>query len=233
MQLDKVIINKIQEMDKDGSLSKMIEKHLETAIDEALKETLKSWGPIRKQIDKILEDNIGVNLSQLDFEKYNVSIANFTKNYIDSVIDSQLQGNYKQMLDELFVKYKDKEIKVSKILSMFQERERLDESESDSYDYEDRGNYCSIHIEDERKDSVLIYMDPEDGLEPYECSYRIHIYNNKIIGLKIDDKEITKSLMIGKLYDFDRFLFWAYSNSIEIINDSPDPEDYYYKGNSY
>ncbi len=234
MDIEQKLTESIKEYANSGKVEELINKRIEESFDKIISGLMDSWGPLHKAIKSELENHLTIDLKDMPFEKYRDSIQKVVKAQIDGRFSTLIEKELNDDLATLMAEY-PKEIKLSKLLSDFQELAREDASERGAYAPES----CTIKVDvsdyDEATETYYLSLDEDDVKEKYGCKYRLFIYKGEVSNVTIDGDKYRKQLFIGPSQGFARFLFHAYVNKVKVIKDIDfaDVDNYTYIGNNH
>lgn len=228
IDLNKIINEKMIEIEKDGFIEKIIEDNLKKCLESVISDVFSYSGPIRDGIKNHIKENLNVNLHDLNIPQYNTLVVQAVNKKVKEMIEIQGINKLNECIDKMLMDVKE-EYTLSEIIEQLKEE---DYKEKYEYSHDD---YLTLIIE-ERYGFKHIYLDLEPNKSKYECDYNINIDDEgKIYSTKLENIDITKKLKIGNLYGLSEMIFKIYSSGAKIILDQGmDPDDYdTYLGEDY
>lgn len=218
-EIQSVVNAQVLSMCESGEIQRSVEEGVKSAINKAIEKQFESWGNITKQIEKIFDDNLKVDTSQLDIPCYNKVMMMAVNQKINEFF---LDGAGEKLLagieDKLSPLPKEMHIKdfVNKICEMWRTDEPWDASDLDFYAtvefvVEDSG-YANLKMW-KQKDST--------GYRSHGRTEDVHLY----IG-KDGEIRLRHAWNPTTLFDADGFIFKAYSSGMVLTGfDGFDAED--------
>lgn len=214
---NKIITDKITEMENSGTIQKIIEEKISETINSAINSCF-SWD-FKEQITKQIKESVGDIASKIKLNSYNSFIATAIENIISVELNKDLKEKINTKLTQALI-VTEKEIKLSKIIEEFKR-----------YEHDDDGEYsycCNIKKdEDSSFKTVNIIIQKEDNDSCYNKNpkFEIHALSYRDEPFKISwvnynelkyDSEFT---FIKDFNNFEAMLLKAIFNNIPFIID--------------
>lgn len=158
LDIDKIVSQKIQELDEKKVIEEAIEKKIESVIKDAIDSAF-NWEFSRTISDKIKEQ-IGDIAANIKLNSYNELIATTVRNLTDAELNKDLAEKIQNKLQELML-VTEKSVKLSTIVQKFKDV-CLDDEEEYSYevsfiDDDDNSEFFSY--------KTLIFTPDSDNLD--------------------------------------------------------------------
>lgn len=223
MDLNKMVVASLAKMESEGKVQEIVEKHLESSIESAVKDLFGSWSDFSKDLKKTMQEELQINLKELQIGSYNHMVLNAIKEKLDMTISNTGIEKLKSELDEMLVS-EQKEYKLSEL---------IEQLKNDAIGYGDpedfEGQEISFHHDPDRKILHFIYFDSKEDKGQYECKYRLVINpkDGTLQSADIDDRKFDNRVIMGGLNGLDEMLFKIYTTGAKIIVDSDCVETYY------
>ena len=214
---NKIITDKITEMENSGTIQKIIEEKILKTIDSAINSCF-SW-EFEQQITKQIKESVGDIASKIKLNSYNSFIANAIENIVNVELNKDLKEKINTKLTQALI-VTEKEIKLSKIIEEFKRYECDDEEE---YSY-----CCNIKKYEEfsfkkvditiQKENSNSYYNENPKFEIHALSYRDEPF--KISWVNYNELKYDSELAFIKDFnDFEAILLKAIFNKIPFIID--------------
>lgn len=197
-------------------LQEMVEKSVTALVNDVIKNETREYskfgGVIRKAIQESLPQAIEIQNQSAFRDSIMKIISGRISAYKDDVLEKQMNSTISSLLESPPESILLSEL-VQKAVSMWK---------SESYI---RQNSARPTVIVARSDGIVdgyynIFLDPAAGTEKYACRCSIAITDGgEAYSIRVDGKETSKSLFVGPLYDFDRYLFWLYTGGTKIVVD--------------
>lgn len=222
MDLNKMVMNSLAKMESEGKIQSIVDNHIESTINNAIKDVFGQWSDFSKELEKYIKESIQINLKDLDLASYNHLILQAIKDKLDDEITNQGVAQIKSQIEVLLSDTK-REYKLSELVEeLAQEIEDLDD-----LDFEESHD-MTLHI-DNSYNSSWIGLDSRTDIDEYDCKYRILINSNReVCSVKINNKESytrrninefdVKAVLSG-LHGLEETLFKIYTNGAKLIVD--------------
>jgi len=223
MDLVKLIISKVQEIETSGKLDEIIEKNVLDVLNEIVHDSFSWNGVAKKSIEDALKDKLGVSLGNVKIPQYQKLVSDIVNKQLNNTVAADLQHNIETVINSFTESLEKKEWKLSEIITEF--ISCIDKSYDGEMD--DQYGCCSLHINNDGA-FCHIYFDKDEDVEKYQCKQHLFIYKNKLSSATIDEVPFSPFNMrlIG---DFTRFMFNLYCNNVTIIVDEADCNLEYYR----
>lgn len=219
---NKIITDKITEMENSGTIQKIIEEKISETINSAINSCL-DWD-FKDQIKKQIKESVGDIASKIKLNSYNSFIATAIENIVNVELNKDLKEKINTKLKQALT-VTEKEIKLSKIIEEFK-RYECDDDEEYSY-------CCSIKKDKELSfKTVTIIIQKENSNSYYNKNpkFEIHAlsFNDepfKISWINYNELKYDSELVFIKDFnDFEAILLKAVFNKIPFIVDMDEKE---------
>ena len=214
---NKIITDKITEMENSGTIQKIIEEKISKTIDSAINSCF-NWD-FEDKIKKQIEESVGDIASKIKLNSYNSFIATAIENIVNVELNKDLKEKINTKLTQALT-VTEKEIKLSKIIEEFKRYECDDDEEY---------SYCCSIIKDEDLSfkTVNIIIQKEDNDNYYNKNPKFEIYALsfrdepfKISWLNYNELKYDSELAFIKDFNnFEAILLKAVFNKIPFIID--------------
>lgn len=197
----------------------MIEQQVTKTVEAIVKDTLSQYSPFGKALKESIEHAVGADLRGLALEGYNDFVLKIVKTKLDRFYDQQARDVIGKAMDEM-LQSPPASMKLSELVDAMKKHVIERESDHDSE--------CTVHVEHDGS-FTWIALDPKAHVEKYRCAYRFHVFQGCAGGLRIEGREVEKTLFVGPLYSFERLLFQLHVNKTPVEIDDYDrdyPSDY-------
>ena len=214
---NKIITDKITEMENSGTIQKIIEEKILKTIDSAINSCF-SW-EFEQQITKQIKESVGDIASKIKLNSYNSFIATAIENIVNVELNKDLKEKINTKLTQALI-VTEKEIKLSKIIEEFKRYECDDEEE---YSY-----CCNIKKYEEfsfKKVDITIQKENSNSYYNKNPKFEIHALSFKDEPFKIswvnynELKYDSELAFIKDFNDFEAILLKAIFNKIPFIID--------------
>lgn len=229
IDLNKIINEKMIEIEKNGFVEKIIEDNLKKCLESVISEVFTWRGPVRDGIENYIKENININLDDLNIPQYNTLVVQAVNKKVKEMIEIQGINKLNECIDKMLMDVKE-EYTLSEII----EQLKADDYK-EKYEYAE-DDYLTLIINGDEDGYKRIYLDLESDKSKYSCDYEIAIdKEGKIYSTNLGDIDITKNIKIGSLYGLNEMIFKIYSSGAKVILDKGmDPDDYdTYLGEDY
>lgn len=227
MDLNKMVMNSLATMESEGKVQKIVEKHVESTVNEVVNDLFGSWSDFSKDLKNKAKEALQINFNDLNLATYNHLILQAIKDKLDDEITNQGVVQIKNQIESLLSDTK-REYKLSELVKeLTEEIEDLDE-----LGYEDR-HEMTLHI-DKPYGSWWIGLDSRENISEYNCKYRLHVNEEgKVYSVEIKEKEFGVSRSIENfdikavtkgLHGLEETLFKIYASGAKLIVDEDECE---------
>lgn len=219
---NKIITDKITEMENSGTIQKIIEEKILKTIDSAINSCF-SW-EFEQQITKQIKESVGDIASKIKLNSYNSFIATAIENIVNVELNKDLKEKINTKLTQALT-VTEKEIKLSKIIEKFKIYECDDEEE---YSY-----CCNIKKDEDssfKTVNIIIQKEDNDSFYNKNTEFEIHALSFKDEPFKIswvNYNELKYNSELAFIKDFNNFevmLLKAIFNKIPFIIDMDEEE---------
>jgi hypothetical protein len=227
MDLNKMVMDSLTKMESEGKVQAIVEKHVESTVNDVVKDLFGNWSNFSKELKKTAEEALQINFKELNLSSYNHLISQAIKDKLDDEITNQGVAQIKNQIEGLLTDSK-REYKLSEL---------VEELSGEIEDIEDLG-YDECHemtlIIDDSYSSHFISLDSRSDISEYSCKYRL-LVNDKgeLCSVKINDEERygrkninefdVKAVLTG-LHGLEETLFKIYTSGARLIIDEDECE---------
>lgn len=232
INISEIVTAKLEQMKRDGVIEKKIEETLEKSIMDAITSELGGYS-FKHAISKQVSDGISEIAANCGFSAYNGFIAERIKAIIQDMYTSDISQKVQAALDDVMLKQHEN-VKLSDIFQAYRKWVLENTEESEKYE---RQKFT--HQLDVKEDGSFTHYTCTFADHPLENTYgyrergdivlRFCTYGDKskttISSIHLSDRDISKSLRIGTLSDFEAFVVNLFYNKTDIIMDVDDVEE--------
>lgn len=204
--MQELITKKVEELTTNGKLDEIITKEVTAAMQNTVRDVLRSYGDVGKALEEKLRKDILGSIEKLDFVQYSQTIIDLMQSSLNQSIVEYGVEPAKEVINKFVGALEKKEWKLSEIIEKFKEQE-VDEDERDE------SGTISLVVRPSNYGSIWIGFDmKEDISEDYKCKYRISVKEkDKKLWYFTNEKEKLTPLTESNLTGFDLFLFKLYA----------------------
>jgi len=225
MDIVKLISDKVKEVEANGTLEKIIEKHTIDCLNEIVKDSFKWRGEAKKAMEEALEGKLSVNLKDISLDRYHKIVSQIVEEELNGTVINDLRSDIGETVRSITGFLEKKEHKLSDVVCQF--IENIDKSYDGDMD-DDGGTLTLIVNESDSGEFHHIYIDREEDKDKYSCEVQIHLHNGKMYHAQAEGKPFSP-FMIDNINGFEAFLFKLYCNNVKIVLDEDKCEVDYYR----
>ncbi|GIN39022.1 hypothetical protein [Heyndrickxia oleronia] len=222
MNLNQMVMESLAKMESEGKVQEIVEKHVESTVNDVVKDLFGSWSDFSKDLKKQAKEALQINFKDLNLPTYNHLILQAIKDKLDDEITTNGVNQIKQQIEGLLSDSK-REYKLSELVNEL--REEI--GDLDELGYEDY-HEMTLHVDDSYG-SYWIGLDSRNDVSEYDCKYRLLVNSEgEICSVKINDKESysrkninefdIKAVLKG-LHGLEETLFKIYVSGAKLIVD--------------
>ena len=208
IDIQKIIADKIEQMEKDKIVEKKIEERVENAILEAIEQAI-DVNSIRDDIESIISKEVREGISKIGFTAYNTLIFNEMERVIKETIKDDIAEKISKVFEDILIN-KKKSIKLSEIVEEY--RMLYENIDYDTWERMENGCFDIIWKEETNFIKLTFSQFPQKYHEIYVGSNDKKIYISMFVenelqedGTNIKIGEIISAEFEGKiLKDFSR-----------------------------
>lgn len=219
---NKIITDKITEMENSGTIQKIIEGKISETINSAI-ECCFDYD-FKDQIKKQIKESIGDIASKIKLNSYNSFIATAIENIISVELNKDLKEKINTKLTQALT-VTEKEIKLSKIIEEFKIYECDDDEEYSyccNFKKDEDSSFKTVNIIIQKEDSNS-YYNKNPKFEIHALSYRDEPF--EISWVNYNELKYNSELAFIKDFnDFEAMLLKAIFNKIPFIIDMDEKE---------
>ena len=215
-ELETAIVAAFATMTKTGAIQQIIEKEIERTVGDILHSSLNSYSGFGKQLEKVINDSLNVDMEQLGITGYNYTILNIIKSKLDSSIEVIGRAQIEKDLEEL-LQCPPKEIKLSQLVEQLKNN------------YDEIHDECTCIVSTSTPDGWgRIYLHKQSSVNRRDCEYVLaYTADGEIYNISIDGRDPSKRIFCGPFYGFERTLFQMYAAKTRLIIDEDEVNIYY------
>lgn len=234
INISEIVSAKLAQMDRDGVIQKKIEETLEKMILDVITTALNGY-ELRKAISDQVSQNVSEVAKNCGFSAYNGFIAERVRAIIQDMYTDDISRRVQDALNKVMLK-RYENVKLSEIFSAYRKWVLKNTEESEKYerqrftsqlDVQEDGNFT--HYICAFADRPLNRSDVRSGYDCVDIVLKFCVYGEEgqtaISRIFLNDQDLSKSLRIGTLTEFEAFVVNLYYNKTEIILDAETVED--------
>lgn len=203
-----------------GKIEAAIEAQLTRTINDAVQEHLRSYSDFGKQLSEAVKSALKVDLRDLGLPGYNDLILKVIRAQLDGHINTVLAEQVEQQMASL-LQPAPAEIKLSELIKQFIEEKASDDCSCGGHEH------ISLHVGEVSHGSRWIGLDEAPGKSEYSCEIRFGVSSDGgIFGLRLNDKDMGKTMFVGSIYGFERSLFQLSVAGTKVIIDGDSEDDF-------
>lgn len=228
MNLNILVNDAMQTIQKEGFVEDVIKKQLESTIKRVVEEFFGTYGDFRKELEKQVKDQLQIDMKKLGISGYNLMVLNEVRSQLNTALHIQGVQKIKENMEEMLVGVKS-EYKLSELI----EAMKKDQNE----DHERDGEEIALILEGEEDGYRHIYIDPEgqsreswrSEKSKYSYKYQLHLdKEGYVYNSKIDDHDLSNNKEImTSFYRFDKLMFQIFAAGAKVIVDEDEVDTYY------
>lgn len=96
-----IVNEKVQELIASGAIEKHIQEGVESAINTAIKKQFESYGNVTKQIEKVIENGLKIDPSDIPFQSYNEQMLVAIKTKLGNMFAGAASERFLSEIDNL------------------------------------------------------------------------------------------------------------------------------------
>lgn len=223
LDLNKIMNDSLAKIEEEKFLEQTFKKHIEKCIDDVIGDLFKWNGPLKKQLEEVVQNEIKLNLKDLDVASYSQLISNIVANKLDEAIHIQGAEKVKAEMDKMLKKCKET-YTLSEIVD-----ELKKEAKGFRDDYEiNEDEKVALYI-DKRYSLIFIKFDVEEDVSEYRCKYSLTLRaeDNSIHSVEVAGESQEKKMKLGIQDYLTGLLFSMYANGAKVeLDEGTDSDDY-------
>ena len=231
---NKIITDKITEIENSGTIQKIIEEKISETINRAINNCF-DWD-FQNQITKQIKESVGDIASKIKLNSYNSFIATAIENIVNVELNKDLREQINTKLTQALT-VTEKEIKLSKIIEEFK-RYECDDDEKYSYccsiKKDEEGSFKNVDITIQNE-SINSYYNKNPKFEIHALSFKDEPF--KISWVNYNELKYDSELSFIKDFNnFEAILLKAVFNKIPFIIDMDEEEiedELYHESENY
>lgn len=230
--LEKYIHDKTSEIIASGAIEKKIEEAilsgLNKSVEAAVTDVFRSYSDFTKKLEKLISDNIGLNLEEAEIPKYNDMVIKLVRKYLNENLEEIASKGISERMEKILA-MPPKRLKISQMAANFAEKVSEEAQYSGSFTFiiEKRTSHYSSFS----SDWYDIYMDEEANKPKDKCLIKFSLSEKvgSIYSLRIGQDAMHKKLFLGDFYNFEKDLINIYAAGTIIEIDCEEVETYFEK----
>ncbi|HDR8933005.1 hypothetical protein [Burkholderia vietnamiensis] len=228
-ELEQAVSTSFANIVASGAIEKAIEAQLTKTITSIIDDQLRSYSDFGEKLKEHVKESLQVDFQGLGLPGYNDLILKIVRKKVAALTEQSIAESIEKQMADLLTPA-PKEIKLSELVERFinHHAERF----SCSCDGPDR---ITLRVEESQYGSRWISLDKAEGTREYDCEIRFGVsdQDGRMFGLRLDKREIEKTLFIG-FYGFEREIFQLHAAGSKLIIDGDsDSINTYYPGRDY
>lgn len=236
IDISKIVLDKLEQMDAEGVIRRKIEETIEKSILDVVTSELGSYS-FHSGIANQIKESVSSLAADCGLSGYNGFIVNTAKNIVQQQLSADLSEKLQEALNNsLLRKYEN--ITLSGIFGRYREWV-LDATDEDEK-YERQEFTCSVNVSQDGAsfthyicqfaDHVLEHKRYGYGCDDDVIQVRFCCYGKEnsvnISSIYLDGRNIADTLRIGTLTDFEAFLINLYFNKTKVLLDTENLDDF-------
>lgn len=215
MNLNKLIMESLKEIDKSDKMKEIIRENLEETIKKIINEIYGPESEFYGLLKDKIKQNLEINIDKINLNSYNEIVKEEIIKITSSEVKKKAREGVNKTISKIFDEDIPREYKFSDLI----------EDMKDSFEYIDieDNEKMTLHLSDPDKWSSIsfIYIDPEENKGKYICRNKIVVdmKTNEIVSFIWDKKHIEKNDVIEGLYGMNKKLFNLMTKGTKIIFD--------------
>lgn len=229
IKISEIVNEKLEQMERDGTIEKKIEEVLEKTIMDAITSEIGGYS-FKQAISNQLSDAISDVAANCGLSAYNGFIAERVKAIVQDMYTSDISQKVQAALEDVMLK-RHENVKLSDIFKAYRKWVLENTDESEKYERQKFTHKLDIKEDGGFTHYTCTFSDRPLGIYGYrergDIELRFCTYGDKgkttISGIHLAELDISKSLRIGTLSEFEAFVVNLFYNKTEIIMDVEDP----------
>lgn len=235
VNISEIVSAKLEQMDRDGIVQKKIEETLEKTVLDVIASELTGY-TFRKSISDQVSASISEIAKDCGFSAYNGFIAERVRAIIQDMYTDDISQKVQDALSNVMLK-RHENVKLSEVFQAY--REWVLKNTKESEKYERQTFTCRLDVKEDGSnfthyictfaDHPLNDKDVRSRYDRADIVLKFLVYGGKgqdtISSIFLDGRNISDTLRIGRLTEFEAFVVNLYYNRTEIILDADTVED--------
>lgn len=224
MDLNKLVEQSMSNLMESRKIEEMVQKQIEDTINNIISNMFRSWSDFGKDLEKKIESELKINLSELKLESYNDFVLACIKEHVDNAMNQDAKDLIQKRMDAILKNPKD-EFKMTEMLDALRD------------DYGDEDDSMTLIIEEEDR-YIHVYMDKEEDEGKWNCKYRLSFrktdefdkYTNPRLvpySIKVEDESFDAKSIASGLYGLKDIFYQLYLTGSSVYFDEGFDEDDY------
>lgn len=232
MDINEVVNQSVEKVIAE-KLPTMVDEKVGKMVDDILSDVFRSYSDTAKEIKKIIEEKLDVNLQRLDLVDYNAFVADAINKELAKCINEGSIEPILKMVQSTVGFISKKEMTLSEIVEHVKQIAMNDSDESEGE--------ISCHVETEEKYKwITVYLDLEEGKDNGECAIQFTFSLNKTTGYIFSlragtcwslGRDAISPLRLAQYDKLQHEIFRLYSAQVKIIADDMYPDTEWSKFN--
>lgn len=230
VNISEIVSAKLEQMDRDGIVQKKIEETLEKTVLDVIASELTGY-TFRKSISDQVSASISEIAKDCGFSAYNGFIAERVRAIIQDMYTDDISQKVQDALSNVMLK-RHENVKLSEIFQAY--REWVLKNTEESEKYERQTFTCRLDVKEDGSNFthyICTFADHplNDNYDRADIILKFLVYGGKgqdtILSIFLDGRNISGTLRIGCLTEFEAFVVNLYYNKTKIILDADTVED--------
>lgn len=209
-ELQKIMNAKILEMSEAGTIQKSIETKVEQAIESAINDQFKCYGNVSKQIEKLLNDKLKIDASNIDIPTYNEVLGKAVNQKVNEFFETKAASRMMETMNNLFAPLPD-EMTLIEFVNKICEHWKTDEP----WDADHLDDYATVEFEESSHSgyNLKMWKQKESSSSYSSRSNRedIHLYISKEGEIRL-----RHTWNPTTLHDEDSLIIKAYASNVKL-----------------
>lgn len=206
------LIAKQVEVSVNENIQKLIETNVNKCIEDVARDIFSYGSESRKALKHQLEHQIGIAISNLKVEHYNVLVSNAIQQSVNTQLIDIVQEDVKKLVLYDISLLEKREWTISEVVDKFKEYLVKDADILEIYD----GDNFTVIIDQRSSLFTSIYFDVEAGQQKNECKYSISLSNFRGEESKVYHVNPLLISPYDQKNEFEKLLFALYASSAKI-----------------
>lgn len=191
MDLNELITDKIDELNKEGFIQDQIDKQCRLMIQDVVKSLLEYYGPIGKKIKEHYKDAFEIDDYKIDLPSYNNFILDVAEKEFARFLEGEATEKFREQLNNRFPKVNKTE-KISTLISIIEEN-------WEGIARENQSEYIRVKVDDSRENSIYVtFRHPEYKSDDIKVTFYNHVDGHPDDGWTIGYINEDRKSMTGR-----------------------------------
>lgn len=217
MNLANVVSESIAAMEESGEIRKKIDKRLNEAVDDIVKDLFGYRSPIKTALEERIKQAMQFDPTLIELPNYQALIGEQARAAFCRAMESAGVNQTEEVVSRIVGSVETGDLKFSTLVDLLKKSEWIAD--------DDEGHEVTVIAEEPEYSSRWVYMDFNEGKDKYSCRFRLLVgKDGRISSIKIDgaDRHISRtSLELGYASELETVLVNAYVTKRPLIFDKP------------